>query len=127
MNDPPVPRVFNLFGTIIYAGCSITAFGIMIAMPWWMPPWWILLPTFGYVFTCTGIIAMGRVQSNRDAKAFAHLLRVQSEINKRSMNLCGLDADSYSSLVPRPTYRESGANATLPGATGFGAVSMKGR
>jgi Na+/glutamate symporter len=83
-----VPHVFPIYGTIVYAGCSITALACFFAIgiAHWTPPWYITMPAFLYCFISAGIITMGRIESNKDAKIFAHLLRKQSEINKRNMN-----------------------------------------
>jgi hypothetical protein len=81
-----IPRVFNIWGTLVYAGCSITAFVSMIAYGFgWTPPWIIVLPTFIYVGTSSGIIAMGRIQSNKIASDTFVWLRQKSEENKRAM------------------------------------------
>jgi hypothetical protein len=93
MNEPQdlppntrVPRVFSIGGTIVYAIGSVTAVAAIIAKPWWTPPWWVLLPMFAYIFVSMGIITMGRIEANKDARVFAQLLRKQSDINKRNMN-----------------------------------------
>lgn len=81
-----IPRVFGIWGTIVYAIASITAFACMVALPWWTPPWWIVLPTFAYVFVSAGIIAAGRRASNIEAREFMEMLKRKSEENKRRMN-----------------------------------------
>ena len=81
-----VPRVFNVWGTIVYVVTSITTLAFMIAEPWWTPPWWVLLPTYAYVFVSASIIAMGRIESNKDARAYVEMIKRQSDLNKRSMN-----------------------------------------
>jgi hypothetical protein len=81
-----VPRTFNVWGTLVYATSSATAFTCLILSYWWTPPWYVLLPMYFYVFMSAGIIALGRLESNRDAVVFAHLLRKPSEENKRGMN-----------------------------------------
>jgi len=82
-----VPRVFNIWGTLVYAGCSITAFASMIAYGFgWRPPGLIILPALFYVGISASIIAAGRIEANKDAKVFVRALRRQSEENKRRMN-----------------------------------------
>jgi hypothetical protein len=84
-----VPHAFSIWGTLIYGSCSAAAGFFMIDLVWIIPPWYVLLATFFYVFVSTGIIALGRVEANRDAKFFIEALKRQSEENKlkvRKMN-----------------------------------------
>ena len=83
-----VPRAFPVYGTLVYAGCSITALSCFFAIGivHWTPPWYIIMPAFLYCFVSSGIITMGRIESNKNARAFANALKQQSEENKRRMN-----------------------------------------
>jgi hypothetical protein len=81
-----VPLVFNPVGTIIYAIASMTAFACLVLSYWWTPPWFVLLPTYLYVFLSAGIIALGRIESNKNASAFIDMIKKRSEENKRRMN-----------------------------------------
>jgi hypothetical protein len=79
-----VPRVFNIQGTLVYAGCSFTAFCFMIAMGFGIwPPWYVILPCLFYVFLSSGIIAHGRIEANKDARFFIHALKKRSQENKQ--------------------------------------------
>jgi hypothetical protein len=82
-----VPRVFNIWGTLVYAGCSFTAFASMIAYGFgWNPPWPIMLSALFYVGVSAGIIAFGRMEANKDARFFVQALRKRSDENgKRAM------------------------------------------
>jgi len=75
-----IPRVFNIWGTLVYAGCSAVAFLFMIAMGFdIMPPWYVILPTFLYVFLSSGIIALDRIEANKNNKFFIDSIKRQSE------------------------------------------------
>jgi len=79
-----VPRVFSLPGTIVYAGCSLTALIFMIGTGFGLQtPWFVILPCLLYVFISSGIIAYGRIESNRDSKVYLRSLQRVSEANKR--------------------------------------------
>jgi hypothetical protein len=49
------------------------------------PPWYILLPAYTYIFLSAGIIALGRMESNKDARLFVQMLKDRSE-EIRKMN-----------------------------------------
>jgi len=79
-----IPRVFNIWGTIVYGGCASVAMGFMIMMGFGiMPPWYIILSCLLYVFLSSGIIALGRVEGNKDAQFFIQALKVRSEESKQ--------------------------------------------
>jgi hypothetical protein len=81
-----IPRVFNVWGTLAYGVFSITAFASMIAHGFgWTLPWFIILPSLCYTGISAGIIATGRMQSNKDARFSIQALKRQSEENKRAM------------------------------------------
>jgi hypothetical protein len=83
-----VPRVFNIWGTIIYGISALTSLAtvLIIGIADWKPPWWLAMPAFLYCFISSAIIALGRIEANRDARVFTALLRKKSEENKRRMN-----------------------------------------
>jgi hypothetical protein len=83
-----VPHVFTIWGTIIYGISAITSIAtvLIVGITGWNPPWWLTEPAFLYCFISAGIITMGRIESNKDARVFARLLRQKSEENKRRMN-----------------------------------------
>jgi hypothetical protein len=83
-----VPRVFSIWGTIIYGISAITSIAtvLIVGIADWSPPWWLTEPAFLYCFISAGIITLGRIESNRDARVFTRLLRQKSEENKRRMN-----------------------------------------
>ena len=82
-----VPRMFNIWGTLVYAACSFTAFCFMVAFPFGVrPPLYVVLPCLSYVFISSGIIALGRIENNRDAQFWIETARRVSELNKRKMN-----------------------------------------
>ena len=83
-----VPHVFSIWGTIVYGISAITSLAtvLIIGIAGWTPPWYLTMPAFLYCFISAGIITMGRIESNKDARVFAHLLRERSEENKRRMN-----------------------------------------
>ena len=88
--SPPttkVPRVFSIWGTINYGVAAIASIAIVLCMGIfaWTPQWWAIMPAFLYVFISTGIICLGRIEANRDAKFFIHALRKRSEDNERAM------------------------------------------
>jgi hypothetical protein len=79
-----IPRVFNIWGTIAYSACAAAAFFFMIALAFGIyPPWYVMLPCLFYVFMSAGIIAFGRMESNKDARSFIQALR--SDENQRAM------------------------------------------
>jgi hypothetical protein len=81
-----MPRTFGVFGTLVYLGASITALTSMIAYGFgWNPPWFIILSCIFYTGVSSGIIAMGRMQANRDAHFFIQALRPRSAENQRAM------------------------------------------
>lgn len=83
-----VPRVFSIWGTVCYgvaAAYSIISV-LLMGIIRYTPPWYFIMASFLYVFISTGIICYGRIESNRDAKVFMHLIRKRSEENKRCLN-----------------------------------------
>lgn len=79
-----IPRVFSVWGTVIFFGCSATSFASMIAYSvGWTPPWFIILPAFLYVFISSGFIAVGRMESNKDARLFIEAIKQRSEENRK--------------------------------------------
>jgi hypothetical protein len=82
-----IPRVYRLPGTVVFAGCSVVAFFFMIALGFGLdPPWYVILPSLFYVFVSSGIIAIGRIEANKDAKFFIETIKRQSEeIQKHAM------------------------------------------
>jgi hypothetical protein len=85
-----VPHVFSPVGTIVYIGCSVTCLAFMIGYGFGLQvPWYIILPCIFYTAVSSGIIAMGRIESNRDARAFMVRIEQRSELNeqyRRKMN-----------------------------------------
>ena len=82
-----IPRVFSIWGTLAYSAFSIVAFASMIAYGFgWRPPGLIILPALFYVGTSAGIITMGRIEANKEAKVFTRALSRLSDENKRRMN-----------------------------------------
>jgi|SRR6478736_3106443 len=78
------PRAFNIWGTIVYGGCSSIAMAFMVMMGFGiMPPWYVILPSLLYVFLSSGIIALGRIEGNKEARFFIQALKEQSEENKQ--------------------------------------------
>lgn len=83
-----VPKVFSVWGTVCYgiaAVFSVTQV-ILIAVARLTPPWYVTSIAFLYVFTSTGLICTGRIESNRDARFFMRALKKRSDENKRRMN-----------------------------------------
>jgi hypothetical protein len=79
-----IPRVFNIWGTIVYGGCAAFAMAFMIMMGFGIiPPWYIILPCLLYVFVSSGNIAFGRIEANKDARFFTQALRKRGEENKQ--------------------------------------------
>lgn len=83
-----VPRVFGPWGTLCYGISAVASITTVLLMGFtrWTPPWYFLMPAFLYIFISAGIICLGRIESNQEAKFFIHALREQSEENKRRMN-----------------------------------------
>jgi hypothetical protein len=92
MPEPPppvvtkVPRVFGPWGTISYGIAAVASIVTVLlnGFTGWTPPWYFTSAAFMYVFISAGIICMGRIQSNKDAKFFIHALRKRSEENKNN-------------------------------------------
>lgn len=80
-----VPKVFSIWGTIYYGAIAIGSIVIVIigGIANWTPPWLLIGAAFLYVFINAGIICLGRMEANRDAKFFMHALRKRSDENKR--------------------------------------------
>jgi hypothetical protein len=79
-----VPRVFNIWGTIVFGGCSSFALAFMILIGFGIVlPWYVVLPALLYVFVSAGFIALGRIEANKDARFFVQALRKRSEENKQ--------------------------------------------
>jgi hypothetical protein len=91
---PPVtkvPKVFSIWGTMAYGISSITALAIItirVFIDW--TPWYLITPAFLYVFISAGLICLGRIDTNKEAKVFIQALRERSAENKsramRKMN-----------------------------------------
>ena len=82
-----VPRVFSIWGTACYGIAAVASITTILVMDFtrWTPPWWFISAALLYTFISTGIIALGRIESNRDSKFFIQALRKRSEENKRAM------------------------------------------
>jgi hypothetical protein len=80
-----VPRVFSTWGTVCYGISAITAITIVIAggIFKWTPPWFLIASAFIYVFISSGLICLGRIDANKDARFFIKTLRQRSDENKR--------------------------------------------
>jgi hypothetical protein len=79
-------RYFSPVSIAYFGFASAVGFGCMIALPWWRPPWWMLLLMFAFIFVHAGIIAIGRYESNKIDAAFIVQVERMSEENKRGMN-----------------------------------------
>lgn len=77
---------YNRGYTLLFAACSFASFAFMIALPWFTPPWYILLPLMCYVFLSSGLIALGRIEGNNEARGFVDMIRKMSDENKRNLN-----------------------------------------
>jgi membrane protein required for beta-lactamase induction len=82
-----VPKVFSIWGTIYYGIIAIASIAIVFigGIANWTPPWVLTGTAFLYVFVTAGLICMGRIEANRDAKFFIQALRKRSDENKRTM------------------------------------------
>ncbi|HWI70134.1 MAG TPA: hypothetical protein VNS88_17510 [Nitrospiraceae bacterium] len=83
-----IPRLFGIWGTLGYgiaAATSITTVLVMGVFDW-TPPWYLLMSAFLYVFISSGIIFLGRIEANKDAKEFIRTLRAKSKENKSYLN-----------------------------------------
>ena len=77
--------MFNIWGTICYSVSAVSSLIAILLMGIfkWTPPWYFLLPAFLYVFISSGIIALGRIQANKDARFFIRMLKRRSDENKQ--------------------------------------------
>jgi hypothetical protein len=82
-----VPRVFSIWGTICYGIAAVFCITAVLLMGFtkWIPPWYFISSAFLYCFISTGLITMGRIESNKDAKFFIRALRQKSAENQRTM------------------------------------------
>jgi hypothetical protein len=82
-----VPKVFGIWGTILYGIIAITSIAIVVigGIANWTPPWFLIGTAFIYVFISAGLICMGRIEANKDARFFIRALRERSDDNKRAM------------------------------------------
>ena len=86
MRHPVYRGPYNRGLTLVFAACSFAAFAFMIALPWITPPWYVTLGVLMYVFLSSGLIALGRIEGNREARGFVGMIKAMSEQNKRSLN-----------------------------------------
>lgn len=77
--------MFSIWGTVIYGIAAIFSIVavFLIAFFGWTPPSYFISVAFIYTFMSTGIICMGRIETNKEARFFIHALKKRSEQNKQ--------------------------------------------